>query len=430
MGRHHFPDVTACGTSTAVSLPCMFSFLVQADYSREGFLSQETLLDVLVRAGFDLCWADNNTGDQRIAARTGWTMVEASLDPLACAAECSDAVFLPLIEQTLASIDTDTVLVLHMISNHGPAYYLRYDKAHTRFRPDCRAARFADCTVDEIVNAYGKAALETDHVLSRAIDLLAASERVLPAMVFLSDNGESLGENGLYLHAAPRFMAPDAQLKARLVMWPGDSFRAASGLDAGCLHAVARRTASHDNLFHTVLGLADVEAGASNPALDLTQICRSGVTGCCAVSLKRLGRPCPRATVFYMSSMPPAIPTPGLSCASANACQRRSAHEYGRAMCTVSINVCSLAPTEWSLPSFPARRAGREWHGGSTGIAPVSPFIHDTRRGHRSHSVKMSLVPSCQYLAWMLEDVFGVLARPHRRRQARSSNRHETRGRR
>ncbi len=270
----NFPDVSSCGTSTAVSLPCMFSPLAQADYSRSRFLSQENLLDVLVRAGFEVKWVDNNTGDQRIADRIGWERVDAEQTPDACPVECTDAAFLPLIERTAATMTRNTVLVLHMIGNHGPAYYLRYPEDRAVFTPDCRTAEFAECEVEAIVNAYDNAMLETDRVLSATIDILAAADRVLPAMVFLSDHGESLGENGLFLHAAPMFMAPEVQTRVPMVMWMDDGFRDAMLFDVGCLRDVAGRPASHDNLFHTVLGLVDVATGARDPALDLTATCR------------------------------------------------------------------------------------------------------------------------------------------------------------
>ncbi|WP_068303104.1 phosphoethanolamine transferase [Pararhodobacter sp. CCB-MM2] len=270
----NLPDAHSCGTATAVSLPCMFSPLTQADYSREAFLGRENLLDVLARAGFDVRWVDNNTGDQHIAARLGWERVDEALDPAACAVECTDEVFLPLIEQTAATITRNTVLVLHMIGNHGPAYYLRYPEERAQFTPDCQTAQFADCSAEEIVNAYDNAVLETDHVLSRAIDILQASDRVTPAMVFLSDHGESLGEGGLYLHAAPMFMAPEEQTHVPMLMWLGARFRTAMRLDEGCLRDVAQERASHDMLFSSMLGLLDVQTEVRDPALDLTATCR------------------------------------------------------------------------------------------------------------------------------------------------------------
>ena len=275
----NFPDVSACGTSTAVSLPCMFSPFTQADYSRDIFLSHENLLDVLARAGFAVRWIDNNTGDQHIASRTGWDQAETLIAPASCEGECRDEVFLPLIEQTLAGITQNTVLVLHMIGNHGPAYHLRYPAERAMFKPDCQTAEFASCEVEEIVNAYDNAMLETDHVLASAIDMLTDSDKALTAMLYVSDHGESLGENGIYLHAAPLFMAPETQTKVPMVLWLDKSFGQAMSLDGDCLTAAADHPVSHDNLFHSVLGLVDVTTKDRDPALDLTDACRQREAG-------------------------------------------------------------------------------------------------------------------------------------------------------
>lgn len=270
-----FTDVTACGTSTAVSVPCMFSPFNSEEYEHEAFLGSENLLDVLGHAGFDVKWWDNNTGDQRVAARTGWQTVDPTLDQAACAqGECTDALFLPLIRQQAAEITRNTVLVLHMIGSHGPAYYLRYPPEAAVYLPDCRTAAFSDCSNEQIVNTYDNTIRETDRVLSGALDILSEAEGVTPAMLYLSDHGESLGENGLYLHAAPSFMAPEQQTKVPMVMWLSPGFESALGLDGTCMAGLAGRPASHDNLFHTVLGLLDVETEVRRNPLDLTAGCR------------------------------------------------------------------------------------------------------------------------------------------------------------
>lgn len=271
-----FAKTTACGTSTAVSVPCMFSGLGQAGYSRAAALGRENLLDVLAHAGLDVQWHDNNTGDQTVATRIGWSRIERTAAPEACQPDCTDEAFLPLIRETAARMTRNTVLVLHMIGSHGPAYHLRYPPERAAFQPECRSAQFSDCTRAEIENAYDNSIRETDFVLARSIDILEASDRVIPAMIYLSDHGESLGENGLYLHAAPAFMAPPEQTEVPFVIWLDPRFRAAMGMDPDCLRARARSPASHDNLFSTVLGLLDIETGARAAALDLASPCRLG----------------------------------------------------------------------------------------------------------------------------------------------------------
>ncbi len=276
-GVVNFADTWSCGTSTAVSLPCMFSALGQDQYSRMRFLGQENLLDVLAHAGVSVGWVDNNTGDQGIAARTGARRVDATINPAACASgECTDAALLPILRQTMAEMTGHTVLVLHMIGSHGPAYYLRYPPEAEHFTPACRSAAFADCTTDEIVNAYDNSIRFTDQVLAEAIGMMAAESRVLPAMIYMSDHGESLGEGGLYLHAAPMFMAPDTQRKVPFLMWLSAPFQAALGVSQDCLARRAAERQSHDVLFHSVLGLLNIESRVRQPELDLTAECRNG----------------------------------------------------------------------------------------------------------------------------------------------------------
>lgn len=276
----NFPDTSSCGTSTAVSLPCMFSPFAAQDYSHRKFMGSENLLDVLAHAGLKVEWVDNNTGDQRIATRVSSRRIAVKEDAVACAeGECTDAALLPVIARTMTTMTEDTVLVLHMIGSHGPAYYMRYPSEFARFTPDCRVSDFNACTNDEIVNAYDNAALFTDHVLASAIQMMAGQDRVIPAMVFLSDHGESLGEGGLYLHAAPMFMAPETQRKVPFLIWLSAPFRQAMGLDQACIAAKGRDSLSQDNLFHTVLGLMDIRTGMRQPALDLAEGCRIGLSG-------------------------------------------------------------------------------------------------------------------------------------------------------
>ncbi|MDE4063179.1 phosphoethanolamine transferase [Phaeobacter gallaeciensis] len=271
----NFRDTSSCGTSTAVSVPCMFSPFPRADYSHQRFMGSENLLDVLQHAGIKPVWIDNNTGDQRVALRTGSRRIDAAIGSAACASgECTDQALLDALEQEIGTIEEDTVLVLHMIGSHGPAYYMRYPQEFAPFASDCRTAEFDYCTQVEITNAYDNSIAYTDHIVASAIRRLQEQDRVLPATIYLSDHGESLGEAGLYLHAAPMFMAPEVQTKVPFLMWLPKSFRQAMQLDDACLGDLTAQSVSQDNLFHTVLGLMDVATTARQPSLDLTSTCR------------------------------------------------------------------------------------------------------------------------------------------------------------
>lgn len=275
-GVVNFSDVTACGTSTAVSLPCMFSHLTREEYSYDGGLSSENLLDVLAHAGFKVEWWDNNTGDKDIPIRQTSHMMTDRTDPAYCArGECIDGVFLKLIQERADTITQNTVLVLHQIGSHGPSYFLRYPEEQAVFAPACATPEVAKCSTDELTNAYDNTLLYTDWVMAQSIDILNATDRVLPMMFYASDHGESLGENGLYLHGAPWFMAPDEQTKVPMVLWMADRYQTALGVATDCVAKQAAAPLAHDNMFSSLLGLADVQTTVRDPALDITTGCRT-----------------------------------------------------------------------------------------------------------------------------------------------------------
>ena len=270
----YFTDVASCGTATATSLPCMFSHLTAGEYSYGGGLAHENLLDVLTHAGVHVEWWDNNTGSKNIADRVPSRFMTAEDDAAACASgECIDAVFLPKLRQVAETMTEDTVIVIHQIGSHGPSYWLRYPPEEEVFQPACHSEELTKCSTEEIVNAYDNTIRYTDQFLSQVIDLLAESDRVAGAMYYVSDHGESLGENGIYLHGTPMFMAPEVQYKVPMVIWTSEGYRKGMAADPACLKARADQPISHDNLFSTVLGMMDIATETRDPALDLTFGC-------------------------------------------------------------------------------------------------------------------------------------------------------------
>lgn len=274
----YFPDTTSCGTATAVSLPCMFSVYTRSEYTHRKGLATQSLLWVLSHAGIHVEWWDNNTGDKGIARLLKVHSLIDSGNPVYCSGgECQDQVLIDALDGWIGSVNRDTVLVLHQIGSHGPAYYQRYPEAFRRFQPECRSAEFSDCTKEEIVNAYDNTIAYTDHILASVIDRLQKQEdRLDVSMLYMSDHGESLGELGLYLHGAPYMIAPSQQTHVPFVLWLGKGEKAA--YSAACLEGKTREPQSHDNLFHTVLGMMRVETKVRDPSLDIVSGCREGAT--------------------------------------------------------------------------------------------------------------------------------------------------------
>jgi lipid A ethanolaminephosphotransferase len=275
-----FRDVNSCGTNTATSLPCMFSNFDRSNYTYLKGVSNENLLDVLVRAGFDVEWWDNNTGDKNVAARIPSRMLTHTENPEFCSAgECTDGIFRQFLEEKVAGITKNTVLVLHMIGSHGPAYFLRYPPEYKRFTPACETTEFTECSREEVVNAFDNTIAYTDHIVAQTIDYLEGLDGFSTSLLYVSDHGESLGEGGLYLHGTPYWMAPEYQTKVPMVMWMSPGFGEGLGIDRACMGSKVEDTISHANLFHSVLGMLDVETAVYDRGLDVLARCTDRANG-------------------------------------------------------------------------------------------------------------------------------------------------------
>jgi lipid A ethanolaminephosphotransferase len=279
-GVVNFADATACGTSTEVSLPCMFAPVGRRDYDEARILGSESLLHVAARAGVQVRWVDNNTGCKGVCDGLPNERLSAATAPGLCAERCLDEGLVRALDARLDALragDRSTqLLVLHMLGNHGPSYFRRYPPAFERFTPACRNDDLGRCTREEIVNAYDNALLYTDYVLASLITRLQDREdRVDSALLFMSDHGESLGEKGLFLHGVPWLVAPKEQTAVPAVTWHSAGFARSAGLDAACLRERAKAPVQHDHLFHSLLALLDVHTSLYDPAWDVTRTCRA-----------------------------------------------------------------------------------------------------------------------------------------------------------
>ena len=167
------------------------------------------------------------------------------------------------------------VLVMHQMGSHGPAYYKRSPPAMKLFQPECTSHALQECPPEQIQNAYDNSLRNTDHLLAETVRWLQTQQRPT-ALVYVSDHGESLGEKGLYLHGMPYAMAPDEQTHVPMVVWLSARMQHASGVTPDCVRGEAARPWSHDNLFHSVLGLAGVQTGSYRRPLDLFAACLPG----------------------------------------------------------------------------------------------------------------------------------------------------------
>jgi lipid A ethanolaminephosphotransferase len=277
-------DVHSCGTNTLASVPCMFSPLgKQAFEARRD--DYENLVDVLQAAGLAVFWLDNQAGGckgvcDRVPHASAFEGLDAGAKSVLCDGdECLDDVMLRGLDQRIAALPAErrargVVLVMHQMGSHGPSYYKRSSPDAKRFLPECTSNALAECSHSELQNGYDNSIAYTDRFLGKTIDWLQGrSAQFDTAMLYLSDHGESLGEYGLFLHGVPYGFAPEVQKHVPMVAWLG-GMQARRQLSPACLARGVDLPLTHDNLYHTVLGLLDVQSPSYRLPLDAFAACR------------------------------------------------------------------------------------------------------------------------------------------------------------
>lgn len=270
LGVDNFPDFWSCGTSTAISVPCMFSNLGRSHFESGAAESSDNALDVLARAGVSILWRDNNSSSKGVADRVPYQDFKSpKLNPI-CDEECRDEGMLSGLQEYIDAQKGDVLIVLHQMGNHGPAYYKRYPKAFEFYTPVCKTNDLGSCSTEEINNAYDNALRYTDYFLSKVIELLKKNDhRFETAMFYVSDHGESLGEYGVYLHGMPYALAPEAQRHVPAVLWLGSLIK--RDIVTASVAARSRMTWSHDNVFSTLLGLFEIRTQAYDAKKDILE---------------------------------------------------------------------------------------------------------------------------------------------------------------
>ncbi|EAL7939839.1 phosphoethanolamine--lipid A transferase, partial [Campylobacter coli] len=248
-----FDNFSSCGTATAVSLPCMFSLSKRQNYSSSEY--QENVMDILQKTGVKASWIDNNSGGCKGVCDRLSDKQQLSSD--------WDENLLPFLKERLDSLDTQNIIVLHLQGSHGPAYYKRYPSEFKKFIPTCDTNELSKCDSEALINTYDNTLLYTDYLLSEIIKLLKEKKDYESSLIYLSDHGESLGENGIYLHGMPYTIAPSYQTHIPVIFWSSDENLMTTAQNHKSLNL------SQDNLFSTLLGYFDVKTSVYEPEYDL-----------------------------------------------------------------------------------------------------------------------------------------------------------------
>lgn len=273
----YFGQTASCGTSTGVSVPCMFSGMMRTGYDEQLASHQEGLLDILQHAGVSVLWQENDGGCKGTCDRVPTRDITVLNLPGQCIDdECHDEALFHGVDDYINQLNNDGIIVLHTMGSHGPAYYQRYPEAFRQFTPTCDTNQIQTCSRESLINTYDNTILYVDYIVDKAINVLKGhQDKFNTALVYLSDHGESLGEDGMYLHSMPYAVAPTQQTHIPMLMWFSGGYQQQFAINDSCMRKQAdQQRFSQDNLFHTVLGMFNIATKEYQAPLDILQPCR------------------------------------------------------------------------------------------------------------------------------------------------------------
>ena len=254
-----FRHVESCSTSTWHSVPCIFSSKNADSFSLP--VDKKNLLDLLTRLGLEVYWFSSQgscitTCDNVIKKKISLSGDKEILNELKI-----------IINKKQTQ---DRLIVLHHQGSHYP-YYTNFKPRHALFSPFCKENDFIHlCSQKEVVNSYDNTLVATDEFIAKIIGLADAEQDSNTMLIYTSDHGQSLGENGTFAHNKPKIIAPLEQLHVPLIVWLPDNITKILKVDHQSLNNIATNEhISHDNIFSSILGIFNVETQAYNQALDL-----------------------------------------------------------------------------------------------------------------------------------------------------------------
>eukprot|EP01089_Gocevia_fonbrunei_P010861 TRINITY_DN23860_c0_g1_i1.p1 TRINITY_DN23860_c0_g1~~TRINITY_DN23860_c0_g1_i1.p1 ORF type:complete len:408 (+),score=49.86 TRINITY_DN23860_c0_g1_i1:82-1305(+) len=239
---HHY-QAESCATYTTAGLKC----ILEHENSSKLY---EILPNYLFRNDVEVIWKTTNWGEPAVNIKNFQN--KENLRNICQGEQCGyDEILLDgLRDQILASSKNKILIVLHTSTSHGPTYYQKYPPQFNKFTPVCKSVELANCTQEELINAYDNTILYTDYILATLIGELKQLEGFNSSMIFISDHGESLGESSLYMHGIPASIAPKEQLDIPFIVWLSDDSKKLKD----------DQDHSQHNIFHSVLDFLAIDS--------------------------------------------------------------------------------------------------------------------------------------------------------------------------
>jgi len=251
-------------TTTDKSIPYI---LTNADSNHpDRANSNRSFISYFNRCGYDSYWIANQEpasafiyftkeSHHTIHINNGKTVY--NFEPYSWLDTQMDSVF----HQILASPSPKKLIILHTIGSHW-WYKAHYSRNHEIFKPVIESRNIPSNTTEQLINTYDNTIVETDYFLDGLIQQLKNKKAIL---IYLSDHGEALGENGHWLHGtnAPPIHHPAC------IIWMSDTYKSAFPMAYSIANNNKDKYFNSDFLFHSILDAAKIKTRIFEPHLSI-----------------------------------------------------------------------------------------------------------------------------------------------------------------
>ncbi len=259
-GLTFFTNTSSFAATTRQSVPIMITDAT----SDNKVVSSSSILDVFNAQGYSTHWLSlndrynkNNNPTTRIIENVKDKRFRSFFGVKYKTSK--DHMLLPAINETVKDSNTPCFIAVHTRGSHWK-YQYRYTKEFERWKP-----AVADVTdAQRTINAYDNSILMTDDFIYRVINLIREKNAIL---VYCSDHGESLGEDGVFNHGNAK--RPE-QRHVPFLVWLSPKYRKLHPQTAKMLTLHSDMPISQDYIFYSLISLGCVKRQGHRYDLDLT----------------------------------------------------------------------------------------------------------------------------------------------------------------
>ena len=246
------PHIHTDYTHTLASVPVL---LTRADSLHEEYQFTETsFATILKQEGYHTAWISNQDLGESFAVfpsecdTTIWANAGKSVFVFS---GWYDQELLPEMDKQLELGHARNLLILHTIGSHW--YYNNHvPEQYQVYQPVTNNRVVTNNDSIQVINSYDNSIVYTDWVLE---EMILRLEDRCAVLIYLSDHGESLGENGQWLHAA----GAEETKNPACVVWYSDSFEQRYPDKIQALRLNSQKRYRTDFLFHSVLDIANIQ---------------------------------------------------------------------------------------------------------------------------------------------------------------------------